>query len=88
MKKILDYLDTLNKRIEEWCESLSPWERKKTLLIALGLYVLLGIITVASEWSEFTKHDKNMEIRHIQIPAVKKINVPKADSIQKLNNNP
>lgn len=87
MKKILDYFDALNKRIEEWCESLSPQQRKKTILIALGLYVLLGIITVASEWSEFTKHDKNMEIRHIQMPATKKMNVPKADSTQKLNSN-
>ncbi|MBA4153702.1 MULTISPECIES: TraL conjugative transposon family protein [unclassified Flavobacterium] len=87
MKKILDYLDALNKRIEEWCENLSPQQRKKAILIALGLYVLLGIITVASEWSEFTKQDKNMEIRHIQIPAIKKMNIPKADSVQKFNNN-
>lgn len=87
MKKILDYLDALNKQIEEWCENLSPQLRKKAILIALGLYVLLGIITVTSEWSEFTKHDKNMEIRHIQIPAIKKMNIPKADSVQKFNNN-
>lgn len=87
MKKILDYFDVLNKRIEEWCENLSPQQRKKAILNALGLYILLGIITVASEWSEFTKHDKNLEIRHIQIPDVKKMNVPKADSVQKFNNN-
>lgn len=87
MKKILNYFDVFNKRIEECCENLSHQQRKKAILIALGLFVLLGIITVASEWSEFTKHHKNEQIRHIQIPAVKKTNVTKVDSVQKINNN-
>lgn len=89
MKKITGYIDNLNNRIEQWCESLSPKQRKKTVFIALGVYILLGIVVVAVEWSELTRKDKEIEIRHIQnpIPAVKDMPEVETDSLTQLNNN-
>lgn len=89
MKKIRSYIDNLNNRIEQWCESLSPKQRKKTVFIGLGVYILLGIAVVAAEWSELTRKDKKIEIRHIQnpVPAVKNMPEVEKDSLTELNNN-
>lgn len=86
MKKIRGYIDNLNKRIERWCESLSPKQRRKTIFIAFGVYLILGIVVVAAEWSQLTGKDQEIEIRHIQslIPAVKNMPEVETDSLTEL----
>ncbi len=87
MKKITNYIDDLNDRIERWCETLSPGQRRKSVFVAFGVYILVGIVVVAGEWSQLKQNHQEIEVRHIQnpIPAVKQMPETVIDSLTEIN---